>query len=588
MNGLKLRWATTYHGPNPCAPSGVVVGELTAERPPQAGQLPAAVAGLWADAGMEPLAGDEHSPADSDADPLLAMCEAVTAWARAVLNEVRGNILHAGAARDGQAVRMWVGFHDPSLSRVAVQLGLEVLAHRLGGQSNPSGLRAQLDRFWRVCRARHPDFQARILQVAARDMDVPCLPFLPDTPYWQFGWGARSRVFLETSSNRDGALGWRWQGNKAASKDLMRTLGLPTPAHVLVQQEAELGEAVKHIGFPCVVKPLDGGGGAGVTANITDAAGALQAFRQARQFSDKPLMVEQHVAGTDYRLMLVNGELVAAIERTASWLVGDGARTVRELLDQLNAPRSGNLVRSRYLSPIPADAVLAQHLEGQGVDLDSVLPAGRTVTLRSNANRSTGGTCRDVTDRLHPEVRAMAEQLARATGLAATGLDYLTRDIAQPPWESGGTFIEINATPGMAVFIAAGWEERTIGRVLLGTGLGRIPVELTVVSPDSLDAQLRSLQHTPLRDDEGLACGPALRVGAARLRVAPDRPWAAVHAALRLPHLQALRVLCTRQEIEQHGLPIDRFTRVDIRDPEVDPAWRRVLLAAQHEIPVAS
>src|SRR5690606_32495033 len=178
--------------------------------------------------------------------------------------------------------------------------------------------------------------------------------------------------------------------------------------------------------------------------------------------------IERHVAGQDHRLVVIDGRLVAAIRREPSFVVGDGRSTVAALVGEINTRRTKNLVESRYLRPIALDEILQSHLATQSTSLDDVPPAGRRITLRSNANLSTGGFCTDVTDAVHPQVRAMAEQLAMSCGLATTGLDYLSEDIGLPAAQSGGVFIELNTTPSLDVCVAAGWPEARIARMVLG------------------------------------------------------------------------------------------------------------------------
>lgn len=580
---LRWVWTAEFHGPNPCANSAVIVGELTADLMPTVEQLKRARKQLWDVSGLTDPLLENESPLYNNGlgeDALLELGLTASTWAQAALNEVRGFIEHAGAQRYANKVRLWVGFHHAQLSRAALQMALSALTELINGRFNPSKVKTELHKLWQACGRHHPDFQARILMVAARDMDVPFMPFLMETRNWQFGWGARSHVFFETASNGDGALGWQWQRNKVTSKNLMRSLGLPTPNHVLIHTEDDLSEAFKRVGVPCVVKPLDGGSGKGVTANIRDEQGLHLAFQEARRYSNGPLMIEQHIQGMDYRLMVVSGKLVAAIQREASFLIGDGRATVEELLRRLNSTRFMNLPRSRYLRPVAVDDLLHHHFAAQGVDLTTVLPLGKRVTLRSNANRSTGGICQDVTDRLHPQVRTMAEQLARVMGLRAVGIDYLTLDIGQTPWSSGGGFIEINATPGMAVFVAAGWTESAIGRVLLGEAVGRINVTLTIVSRENQPQLLESLQKRELGENNGWVCGHQLRIGAASFFIHTKQAWGSVGAALRNPCLHELEVYCTGEDIARDGLPADRFVAVKILDRTLEEDWKQVLADA--------
>lgn len=385
---LRLKWVAEYHGPNPCAEAAVVAAELTADLMPPGDHVEMAAERLWRQSGMAPAhdAAPGHClEQGGQHDPLLALAQAATAWAQAALNEVRGHVQHAGAERAGDAVRLWIGFHHADLSRTALQFAIHTLAGLLNRPTHPPVLQAELDKLWQACRHHHPDYQARILMVGAQDMDVPCLHFLPGSRYWQFGWGDKARVFMESASNQDGVLGSQWQRSKAAAKALMTALGLPTPRHVLVAREDEVPAAVERIGFPCVLKPLDCGGGNGVTANISSLAEAQAAFKLASRQMQDLVMVEAHVQGEDHRLMVINGQMVAAIRREPSFVVGDGRNSVAALVAQLNGPRSKNMVRSRYLRPIPMDEVLRQHLATQFLTLTDVPALGRRVTCQRSA-----------------------------------------------------------------------------------------------------------------------------------------------------------------------------------------------------------
>lgn len=577
---LSATWVAEYHGNNVLAAGPVVAAELRADALPEWAVAERACYALWDQSGLVPTAGHLR-PEDAD-DVMGLLAKAAACWARAALNEIRGDVQHAGARRNGDHQILWLGFHRAGLSRLVLQLALNALMRLMDGEIDPQWLRHELERVWNACKRHHPDFQARILMVAAREMDLPFLSFLPESRCWQFGWGANSQVFFETASNRDGALGWIWQKNKVSSKALMQRMGLPTPRHSLVSKEEDLSAGLEHIGFPCVIKPLDSGGGKGVTANINDLTNLRLAFRRAREISQGPLLLEQHVKGADYRLMVIQGKMVAAIQRRASSVTGDGKHSIRELVARLNADRFQNLVRSRYLRPIPIDDLLRQHLAAQEVHLGEVLAVGRQVSLRSNANRSTGGVCEDVTELVHPQVRAMAEQLAAAVGLDTTGLDYLTEDISQSPDASGGIFIEINATPGMAVFVAAGWSETAIGRLVLGGDLGRIPVRLSVLPSELLAQRIQELRAHHLDDDEGWVCGSELRIGPTALHYCLEQPWGAVQAALRNRHLRQLHIYCTASEIERFGLPVDRFSEIDIQEPRLLEPWCRVIESAHN------
>ena len=577
---LSLKWTARYHGPNPLADSSLVVAEFTADSLSDVAQLEHASATLWGQSGMHQETVEEHANKRTD-DGLLAVGEMASQWALAALNEVRGDVRHAGAVRDGEVVRLWVGFHHPKVSRAALELAVRALVQRINGPGDPQELGAELSQLWKACRVHHPDFQARILRLAAREMDVPYLPFLPGNRYWQFGWGAKALVFMETSSNADGTLGSQWQKNKATSKELMKAMGFPVPAHVLVSRAQDLPTAVARIGFPCAVKPLDSGGGQGVTADIKSVADAQTAFQFASQYTKGPVLVESHIPGYDHRLTVIDGQLISAIRREPSFVVGDGQRSLSVLVAHLNAPRSSNIVRSRYLRPVAMDDVLVRHLATQALTLEHVPVIGQRVTLRSNANLSTGGMCTDLTAVCHPQVRAMAEQLAKTTGLRALGIDYLTADISGAPALTGGAFIEMNASPGLAVCVASGWSEIDIGKMVLGESVSRIPIDLTLLSASGM-GQLQSAFQNPLvAQDAAVVIGDALHIGELTLNFKSTEPWPAVNASLRNRGVRRVQVICTADAVHRFGFPVDRLQSVAVAvcdgEPVLSPDWTAVL-----------
>ena len=487
---LRLSKTQVFHGPNPWAMAPVVVCELKVKPGtalgPDAWALLKGLCPAWA----VPVPGtgsDAHPDESGDASQELA--HRVVEWTLAALNEVRGCVYAGGVLRQGPGrFVIWVGFHHPQVTLRAMRLAVSAIALACSAQQPfaVAGIASGLDKLWPACRRWHPDYQARILMTAARAMDVPVLPFVNrDSRLWQFGWGRRSRIFFESQSNEDGSLGHAIAGSKASAKDLLRALGFPVAQDVLVTRAAELPDAAAQIGWPCAAKPLDRGGGKGVTAGVRNLADLETAFAHARSYTQGAVMIERFVDGDDHRLMVVGGRLAVAIRRDRPTVVGDAQRSVRSLIDVLNQGRGPNLVASRYRRAVKIDEVVRACLRQQGLDLDDVPGLGRQVTLRSNSNTSTGGSCTDVTDRMHPTLQRMAESIATSLGLATCGVDYITTDISRPWRETGGAVIEINTVPGLEAAIATGADEVLVGRQVLGSVPGRLPVTL-LLAPAAL------------------------------------------------------------------------------------------------------
>jgi cyanophycin synthetase len=158
--------------------------------------------------------------------------------------------------------------------------------------------------------------------------------------------------------------------------------------------------------------------------------------------------------GDDHRLLVVGGELIAATRRTPGQVIGDGVKTIAQLVEIVNQdPRRGighEKVMTRINLDAEADAVLAK----QGLTTDSVPASGQAVPLRGTANLSTGGTATDVTDIIHPDNREMAVRAVTAIGLDVGGVDFLCPDIAESYKTVGGGICEINAAPGFRMHVA--------------------------------------------------------------------------------------------------------------------------------------
>jgi cyanophycin synthetase len=562
-----------YHGPNPYSTSPVVVFQLLAPESGMASLL--AGADHLARAFPEWLARVDEGRLDIE-----ALTGALAAWSLGALNEVRGLITASGCSGD----RLWLGFHDPKVTTQAVVLATKA-AYMAGRDADFTAqhMQADLAGFWQVCRARHPDYQARILMQAANRTGVPYLPFMAGSRLWQFGWGCRSRVFFESMSNGDGCIARLVSSDKVSSKRLFDDFGVPSPKHWLAGTPAELAAAVSAIGYPCVVKPMDSGGGKGVTAAIRDFTQAEEAFAFARRYSSKPIMVEEMVPGDDHRLVVVGGGFVAAIKRIPAWVVGDGRRAVRALVDDLNGARNANMVKSNYHRPITFDRVLEAHLASQGFSLDTVLAEGARAGLRSNSNLSTGGICIDMTDEVHPVLKEMVEQMALSIGFQTAGFDYLSTDIAGSPWQTGGAFIEMNLTPGLDAMIAAGWSAEKIGEIVLGADVGRIPATLVVF--DSVADAARWFDDAGHRvNGQARVMAGKVRLGRAEYEISSGLPWAGVAAALRNRAAEAIEVVCTPHELAAFGLPLDHFDHVILRCRPLPQAWLGVVEACTSSI----
>lgn len=276
------------------------------------------------------------------------------------------------------------------------------------------------------------------------------IPFSVLPSCLQLGWGAHAERFDMSFTSKTSWMANALAKNKAKAARTMAAAVLPVPASRVVADPDAALRAATELGWPVVVKPLNQELGSGVTPGVRDAETLKAAFARADRFSARNVVVEKHIDGDDYRMLVVNGRLLMAVRRVPAGVTGDGIRTVAELVDIVNAdPRRGTR-RYSLLKKLTFDDEANRCLADENLAPDSVPAAGRWVGLRRIANISSGGTAHDVTAVVHPDNAAMAVRAARVVGLDIAGVDFLTTDISRSWRDIGGAVCEINAQPGFS------------------------------------------------------------------------------------------------------------------------------------------
>lgn len=269
----------------------------------------------------------------------------------------------------------------------------------------------------------------------------------------QFGYGVNQRKMQASISDSTSVLGVDIACNKDETKNILANAGIPVPQGVVVKNERELKEAVEELGYPVVIKPLDGNHGRCVTTNIRTYEQALEAFDQASGVS-KDVIVEKFITGSDFRFLVINYKLVAVALRSPASVTGDGVSTIAQLIEKANEdPRRGN-GHSNVLTKIVVDDDTTSILKEKGLSLVSVLPHKETLALKRTANISTGGTSTDVTDHVHPDNIFLAERVAKVIGLDICGFDVIAPNVSESLYDNGGAVIEVNAAPGLRMHLA--------------------------------------------------------------------------------------------------------------------------------------
>ena len=253
--------------------------------------------------------------------------------------------------------------------------------------------------------------------------------------------GARSIACRESLSELTSAVAMSRCDDKSLTHRLLANAGLMVPEQASISSDDEavaFFEKHKRI----VLKPVKGEQGQGVFVDLQSIAGVKKAFAATRSISDD-VIAEEFVQGDDVRIIVIDGEVVAAAIRKPASVVGDSKHTVRELIDKQSRRRQA---ATKGESKIPLDDETERCVRHGGYAMDTVLGDGEFLTVRKTANLHTGGTIHDVTPDLHISLADAARRAAEVLGMPVVGLDMIVPSIKQPAY----WIIEANERPGLA------------------------------------------------------------------------------------------------------------------------------------------
>lgn len=208
------------------------------------------------------------------------------------------------------------------------------------------------------------------------------------------------------------------------------------------------------LGFPVILKPNNLSQGTLVTKVYHKKEYYAVARKILRRTS--VMLVQRFYAGHDYRIVVLDDDIISAYQRIPLYVSGDGRSSIRQLA----------LRKQKYFARIGRDTQIdlddfriRRKLSRQRLTLESVPAAGETLYLLDNANLSTGGDAVDVTQGIHSDYRKLAVSITRDMGLRMCGVDLIADgDISAPLGDY--VVIEINSSPGLDNYAAIGAEQK--------------------------------------------------------------------------------------------------------------------------------
>ena len=261
------------------------------------------------------------------------------------------------------------------------------------------------------------------------------------------GHGEYSRLIAVGYQSNTSVLGKNIAGDKERSSSFITEQKLPAPMQIYANTSSSAVAAANKIKYPVVVKPRSGNKGRAVSVNLKNDFEVTEAYNfSLKEMESRSVVVEKFIEGDDHRILVVDYKVVGVVKRVPAHVIGDGVHTIKELVDIVNISERRDGLK---LLPIKIDYEVERLLSEQSLTPDSIVPQDAYIVLRGASNVSLGGTTIDLTDEIHPDNIAMAEETAKTLMLNVAGIDFVTTDISKSYKDGYGGIVEVNAGPGV-------------------------------------------------------------------------------------------------------------------------------------------
>ena len=339
---------------------------------------------------------------------------------------------------------------DEESGRLAAEKAVLIAQNLVDGTETDIGHHIEEIRMKKFENTPGPSTSSILKEAVSRD--IPVIK-LEDNSTWQLGYGCNQKRISATITSSTSFTAVEIVCNKEICRNLLKSMSVPIADGAAIESLDELKHSIDSLGFPLVIKPVNGNQGRGVTTDIRSAGQAEIAFRYATTVCER-VIVERFIPGYDYRLLMVDGKLAAAAKRTPAHVVGDGKLSVQQLINVINSHPMRGEGHENVLTKIHAGPAATFILSHKNYTLDTIPKLNEIIYLDYAANLSKGGTAEDVTDEVHPDVIKVAARVSKITGLDICGIDLMAQTLKRPLAETGGVILEVNAAPGFRMHLA--------------------------------------------------------------------------------------------------------------------------------------
>jgi len=341
--------------------------------------------------------------------------------------------------------------HDhESIGLAASRLAVRLLNHLIIGSESAVDFETEFFvRFGTLAGALRYGRASRTIIAAAERRGIPVTRNDPGGRIDELGSGAFRRRIHGSITSLTSKIGDTISTDKNLTNHFLRAAGLPVPRGTVVRKLDQAIAAAHTIGYPVVLKPIDQGGSTGVFLDLRNDNEIRTYFPKATTVGKSgKVLVEQYLTGKQYRIVVVDDQVISASLRVPAVVIGDGEHTIEWLIEKMNSdPRRGKR-ESNPLKKIVVDAELTEQLSRHSFALDDVPQLGQHLPLQFTGDVHRGAMSIDVTDLVHADNSLIARQVTRAVGVDVASIDLIADDITQSIWTTSGAILDVNTASG--------------------------------------------------------------------------------------------------------------------------------------------
>jgi len=232
---------------------------------------------------------------------------------------------------------------------------------------------------------------------------------------------------------------------KSIVKKILLENGIPTSTYYMWKPEISDEDNLNNMIMmtrPLVIKPDRGECGIGVTTDIVHDKDIIHNVNKILPITPN-IMIEEQVQGCkEYRITVLNGEIIGATEKTTATITGDGIHSIE---DQIELYNSSKIVKEHKIHTVDYNII-----KQQGYDKEDVLPIGVKLKVTNVANMNNGSTIENVEiNTIDPMNMLMFTRINELLNYTISGIDYLG-DLSVP-YTILGSVIEVNPNPSINI-----------------------------------------------------------------------------------------------------------------------------------------